>query len=67
MIGGSSAPDALSDDELAALALAADPDAGIPDDALPIHVHLAAFGSPSLRGTCRQRCREAGGVGSCLS
>ena len=46
MIGGSSAPDALSDDELAALALAADPDAGIPEDALPIHVHLAAFGSP---------------------
>jgi len=46
MTGGSSASDALTDDELAALALAADPDAGIPDDALPIHVHLATFGSP---------------------
>ena len=46
MTRGSPAFDALTDDELAAMALAADPDAGISDDAVPIHVHLAAFGSP---------------------
>ena len=39
--------DALSDDELTALALAADPDAPLPDDAVPLSVHLARFG-PTL-------------------
>ena len=37
----------LSDEELTALALAADPDALIPDEAVPIGVHLALLG-PSL-------------------
>ena len=37
----------LSDEELTALALAADPDAPIPDEAVPIDVHLALLG-PSL-------------------
>ena len=37
----------LSDDELTALALAADPDAPIPEDAVPVGVHLARRG-PSL-------------------
>jgi hypothetical protein len=38
---------ALSDDELTELALAADPGAPLPDDAVPIDVHLARTG-PSL-------------------
>ncbi len=38
---------ALSDEELTALALAADPDAPIPDEAVPVGVHLALLG-PSL-------------------
>jgi len=38
--------DVPSDDELTALALAADPAAPIPADALPINLHLARFGSP---------------------
>ena len=36
---------ALSDQELTALALAADPDAPLPDDAVPIGIHLARLGS----------------------
>ncbi len=39
--------DALGDDELTALALAADPDAPLPDDAVPLSLHLARFG-PTL-------------------
>ena len=35
----------LSDEELTALALAADPDAPIPDEAVPVGVHLALLGS----------------------
>ncbi|HEX3795231.1 MAG TPA: hypothetical protein VHV57_12095 [Acidimicrobiales bacterium] len=35
--------DQLSDDELTALALAADPAAPIGDDALPLNVHLGLF------------------------
>jgi hypothetical protein len=38
---------ALTDEELTALALAADPDAPLPEGAVPIGVHLATFG-PSL-------------------
>jgi hypothetical protein len=38
---------ALSDEELATLALAADPGAPLAEDAVPISVHLAQFG-PSL-------------------
>ena len=45
-MNGGSAAGALTDEELAVLALAGDPDAGIPEDAVPIHVYLAAFGSP---------------------
>jgi hypothetical protein len=38
-------PDAaLTDAELTALALAADPDAPLPPEAVPIDVHLARFG-----------------------
>ena len=37
----------LTDEELTALALAADPDAPLPDDAVPLSVHLAQFG-PTL-------------------
>jgi len=36
---------ALSDQELTALALAADPAAPLPDDAVPIGIHLAQFGA----------------------
>jgi hypothetical protein len=36
---------ALSDEELTALAMAADPDAPLPDDAVPIGIHLARFGA----------------------
>jgi hypothetical protein len=39
--------DALTDEELTVLALAADPDAPIPEGAVPIGIHLARFG-PSL-------------------
>ena len=35
----------LSDDELTALALAADPDAPIAEGAVPIGIHLAQLGS----------------------
>ncbi len=34
---------AITDDELAELALAADPDAPLSDDAVPIGVHLSQF------------------------
>ncbi len=43
---GLEAPDLeipLSDEELTALALAADPDAPLGDDAVPLSVHLALF------------------------
>ncbi len=33
-----------SDDELAELALAADPDAGVADDAVPLHEYLGGAG-----------------------
>ena len=36
----------LTDDELTDLALAADPNAPISEDAVPISVHLAQFGAP---------------------
>jgi hypothetical protein len=36
----------LTDAELTALALAADPGAPLDDDAVPMHVHLALFGAP---------------------
>jgi hypothetical protein len=39
--------DALSDDELTALALAADPLEPLPEDAVPLSMHLAQFG-PAL-------------------
>jgi hypothetical protein len=35
----------LTDAELTALALAADPEAPLGDDAVPMHIHLAAFGA----------------------
>jgi len=35
----------MSDDELAELALAADPDAGVADDAVPLQDFLGAGGS----------------------
>ena len=38
----------LSDEELTALALSADPDAPLSDDAVPIGMHLAQFGSLPL-------------------
>jgi hypothetical protein len=38
-----SVPDVITDEELAALALAADPGAPLPDDAVPIDVHLSHF------------------------
>jgi len=41
------AEEALTDEELTALALAADPDVPIPEGAVPIGIHLARFG-PSL-------------------
>ena len=37
---------AISDEELAELAIAADPDEPLPEDALPIGVHLAQFAAP---------------------
>ena len=36
----------LTDDELTQLALAADPHAPLPDDAVPIGIHLARFAAP---------------------
>jgi hypothetical protein len=36
----------LSDEELTALALAADPAEPLPDDAVPMSVHLAGLGPP---------------------
>jgi hypothetical protein len=33
----------IDEEELAALAMAADPDAPLPPDAVPIHVHLSQF------------------------
>jgi hypothetical protein len=39
--------DALSDEELTALALSTDPLAPLPEDAVPMSVHLARFG-PTL-------------------
>jgi hypothetical protein len=36
----------ITDDELAELALAADPDAPLAEDAVPIDVHLSRFGAP---------------------
>jgi hypothetical protein len=42
------AGETLSDEELTALALAADPDAPLADDAVPIGIHLAQFGSLPL-------------------
>jgi len=41
---GGDADGALSDEELTALALAADPDAPLSDDAVPIGIHLAQLG-----------------------
>jgi hypothetical protein len=38
----------LTDDELTALALAADPDAPLDADAVPLHVHLAQFAGAAL-------------------
>jgi hypothetical protein len=38
----------ISDDELTELALAADPEAALPADAVPMDVHLSAFGSLPL-------------------
>jgi hypothetical protein len=35
---------ALTDEELTELALAADPDAPLPEDALPMGLHLARYG-----------------------
>jgi hypothetical protein len=34
---------AITEDELTELALAADPGAPLPDDAVPMHVHLSQF------------------------
>jgi hypothetical protein len=39
------AGDPLTEEELTALALAADPDAPLSDDAVPLSVHLAQFGT----------------------
>jgi hypothetical protein len=38
----------LTDDELTALALAADADAPLDDDAVPLHIHLAQFAGAAL-------------------
>jgi hypothetical protein len=40
------AEQAITDEELTALALAADPDAGVPEDAVPLSELLAAGASP---------------------
>src|SRR3984957_19092976 len=39
---------AITDDELTELALAADPDAPLPEDAVPIGVHLSQFAAAPL-------------------
>jgi hypothetical protein len=39
---------AITDDELTELALAADPHAPLPEDAVPIGVHLSQFGAAPL-------------------
>lgn len=36
----------ITDEELTELALAADPNAPLPADAVPIHVHLTQFAAP---------------------
>lgn len=38
----------ITEDELTALALAADPDAPLPEDAVPIGVHLSQFAAAPL-------------------
>ena len=38
----------LTDAELTALALAADPDEPLDDDAVPLHIHLAQFAGAAL-------------------
>ena len=38
----------LTDAELTALALAADPDAPLDDNAVPLHIHLAQFAGTAL-------------------
>lgn len=43
---GSDFDDDLSEDELTELALAADPDAPLPPDAVPIGLHLAQWSAP---------------------
>jgi hypothetical protein len=43
-IGGSDRDCALTEEELTALALAADPDLTLSDEAVPIAVHLGQFG-----------------------
>jgi hypothetical protein len=42
---GSDREDVLTDDELTSLALAADPLAQLPADAVPLSIHLAQFGT----------------------
>jgi hypothetical protein len=44
---GVDADEVLTDEELTVLALAADPDAPLPEDAVPIGIHLASCG-PTL-------------------
>lgn len=43
---GSLSDQGFTDEELTALALAADPDAPLPADAVPIGVHLSKFAAP---------------------
>ena len=38
----------LTDAELTALAMAADPDAPLDEDAVPLHIHLAQFAGAAL-------------------
>jgi hypothetical protein len=40
--------DPLTDAELTELAMAADPDAVLDDDAVPVHIHLAQFAGAAL-------------------
>ena len=44
---GSESDEVLTDEELTSLALAADPLAPLPEDAVPMSIHLARFG-PTL-------------------
>lgn len=46
MENGGYPDDALTDEELTELALAADPCATLSDDAVPIGIHLARFAAP---------------------